>query len=284
MRQFTAALVCALVAVIHPATPSVATDEITEATTAATTAVLSKRLSSAIDGLGVAVEARTGYDRDKFQHWVDADGDCQDTRDEVLAAESRTVVRGCDIGRGLWMSAYDGLTARDSAKLDIDHLVPLAEAWDSGARRWNAATRQRFANDLRDPRSLIAVSASSNRSKSDRDPAEWMPQLGRCAYVRQWVAVKTRWQLTVDRAEKRALRRHASGCKDSLLRVRVAIIGTGGATGGGGTSTPSTGAGLDPRFSTCTEAKAHGFGPYVRGRDVEYDWYVDGDSDGVVCE
>ena len=237
------------------------------------------RLHRAIKNLDVARETRRGYEREKFQHWVDADGDCRDTRDEVLANESRVGVSGCDIAVGKWRSYYDRRTFRHSANLDVDHMVPLAEAWDSGAKRWNAATRKRFANDLGDPRSLVAVSASSNRSKSDRDPAEWMPQFGKCRYVREWVAVKIRWHLKVNRVEKVALRNRGSGCENVMLRVRKATIRTGSTSGGGG-----GGGGTDPRFDYCYQAVAAGYGPYYKGQDEEYWWYTDGDSDGVVCE
>ena len=246
------------------------------------------RLNQAIDKLPVASETRRGYEREKFVHWVDGDGDCQDTRDEVLAAESLVKVTGCDIQRGQWRSYYDGATTRSSTEFDIDHLVPLAEAWDSGAKRWNAPTRQRFANDLRDSRSLVAVTASSNRSKSDRDPSEWMPTLGKCVYIRQWVAVKIRWRLKVNRPEKHALRAKAADCKNSTIQVRRAVVALGSASAdsGGGDAGGSSGgsAGLDPRFTYCYEAKAAGYGPYYKGRDTEYDWYTDSDNDGVVCE
>ena len=88
------------------------------------------------------------------------------------AVRNLPVASGCDIQRGRWYSYYDAKTFTRSSGLDIDHLVPLAEAWDSGARRWTADTRQRYANDLGDPRSLLAVSASTNRSKGDQDPAQ----------------------------------------------------------------------------------------------------------------
>lgn len=184
------------------------------------------RLREAVRSLPVAREIRRGYDRDKFEHWVDADDDCRDTRDEVLAQESRVAVTGCDVVRGEWFSYYDGEVVRRSSELDIDHVVALAEAWDSGARRWTAGTRERFANDLGDRRSLVAVTASTNRSKSDRDPAEWMPGRARCRYVREWTAVKLRWSLTVDRAEKRALVRRASSCRNRYLTVRRAVVRT----------------------------------------------------------
>jgi hypothetical protein len=243
----------------------------------ATAATVQVRLHRAIENLPVAAETRAGYDRSKFRHWVDQDGDCRDTRDEVLAAESLVAVKGCDIQVGKWRSYYDGVVTRDSSSFDIDHLVPLAEAWDSGAKRWTARTRQRYANDLGDSRSLVAVTASANRSKGDRDPGDWIPQLGRCHYVRQWVAVKVRWSLKVNPTERRALLARASHCSNTMMTVRRASISKT-------SSTSNTPRGLDPRFDYCYEAVAAGYGPYRRGIDAEYGWYTDGDSDGVVCE
>lgn len=241
------------------------------------------RLIAGIKNLPAAAEDRRGYDRDLFRHWIDANADCQDTRDEVLQAESLVATRGCDIQTGKWRSYYDRIVIRDSTGFDIDHLVPLAEAWDSGARRWSTKTRQRFANDLGDPRSLVAVSASSNRSKSDQDPAEWTPQYGTCKYLRQWVAVKIRWALSVDRAEKYALLEGATDCKNTVITVRKARIGRSPSGDGGGTG-GDAGDDLDPRFSYCYEANAAGYGPYYKDRDPEYHWYTDRDGDGVVCE
>ncbi|MFE5034400.1 DUF1524 domain-containing protein [Streptomyces sp. NPDC056683] len=88
-------------------------------------------------------------------------------------------------------------------QLDVDRLVPLAEAGDSGASPWTAKEHEAYANDLDDPRALIAVSAASNRSKTDKDPTEWLPpySLYRCTYVTNRVADKTRYQLSVDPAE-----------------------------------------------------------------------------------
>ena len=188
--------------------------------------VVSAKFRKAVRLLPVAAETRAGYDRDRFRHWIDANGDCQDTRDEVLVAESLVATGGCNVTEGEWRSAYDGVTTEDPSVLDIDHLVPLAEAWDSGAKRWTRGTRTRFANDLRDRRSLIAVSASSNRSKADRDPAEWLPELAVCRYLRQWVAVKLRWQLSVDRPERRLLVAQSRECRNVRLTVRRATVRT----------------------------------------------------------
>jgi len=243
-------------------------------------AVVKKRIVAMTKALKVTREVRRGYDRDKFNHWIDADRDGCDTRREVLIQEARIkpkVGSGCSFTGGKWFSYYDRKTTRDSSTFDLDHLVPLAEAWDSGARRWNADTRKRFANDLADKRSLVAVTASSNRSKSDQDPADWMPHKAvRCRYVREWVAVKTRWKLTVDRPEKRALLRKARSCKNVVVKVRTAKVVR--------QSTTPTDGSLDPKFSTCTEVKANSYGPYYAGKDPEYDWYIDGDSDGIACE
>ena len=182
------------------------------------------RLRAAVRMLPVAREIRTGYDRDLFRLWTDANGDCQDTRDEVLAAESLVQVSGCDITRGRWFSYYDATVWRDSGDVDIDHLVPLAEAWDSGARRWHDSTRERYANDLRDHRTLVAVTDNVNSSKSDQDIAEWLPQYSHCRYLRSWVAVKIRWSLTVNQVEKRRLNDLANGCRNPVLHVVRARI------------------------------------------------------------
>src|SRR3954454_17394248 len=136
-----------------------------------------KTLRALVAGLPVAGEHRAGYDRSKFHLWIDADHDGCDTRKEVLLAEAITKPHkggGCALSGGRWHSLYDNKYTTNSSTFDIDHVVPLAEAWDSGASAWSAPQREAYANDLGDPRSLIAVTASSNRSKGDRDPAEWM--------------------------------------------------------------------------------------------------------------
>lgn len=138
--------------------------------------------------LPVHAEDRTGYERSKFKHWIDADKDGCNTRAEVLKAEAviaPTQGSNCTLSGGRWYSPYDDRYLDGPRGLDIDHLVPLAEAWDSGAFAWTAGERQAYANDLGDDRALIAVSAASNRSKADQDPSTWLPPaVGyRCAYV-----------------------------------------------------------------------------------------------------
>ena len=180
---------------------------------------------SALESLTVADESRTGYNRDLFRHWIDADGDGCNTRYEVLIAESKTkprISKGCRLTGGRWVSAYDGVQTTLTSKLDIDHVVPLAEAWDSGASNWTSEQRMRFANDLGDGRSLIAVSATSNRRKSDQDPSEWLPARGRCTYLVNWISVKVRWGLAIDPAEKLALTELMNECGLTSIRVTIA--------------------------------------------------------------
>jgi len=179
-------------------------------------------LQTAVADLPVATEVRTGYDRDLFQHWIDADGDGCHTRNEVLLAEADdppTVTGTCTISGGRWFSYYDRVSWTNTGDLDIDHMVSLAEAWDSGARTWSSTVRRDFANDLGDSRSLVAVTDDVNQTKGDQDPGTWLPQYDRCRYLREFVAVKHRWRLTVDSAEKSAMTSLASSCTNSTITV-----------------------------------------------------------------
>ncbi|MFF2374899.1 HNH endonuclease family protein [Streptomyces xiamenensis] len=184
-------------------------------------------LSEAIASLLVESEDRTGYARSAFRHWVDENADGCDTRREVLLEEAviaPTVSGTCTLTGGQWFSWYDNVVVDGVSGLDIDHMVPLAEAWDSGAAAWDAKRRERYANDLGDPRALLAVTAKTNRSKGDRDPVDWMPPAAdaSCRYVADWTAVKIRWQLSVDPAEAEALSGTAAGCEDVVIRVELA--------------------------------------------------------------
>ncbi len=161
----------------------------------------------------VRAEVKVGYQRELFKHWVDDDSDGCDTRDEVLIRDSSSTAQvdryRCKVIEGDWYSPYDGVTHTDPSDLDIDHVVALKEAWDSGANVWSSATRQRFANDMSDRRTLIAVTDSVNRSKSDRDPSNWLPPNRSyiCEYLGNWVAVKARWGLSMDQSEAGRVRK-----------------------------------------------------------------------------
>ena len=202
---------------------------------------------NALKSIRIAREQNAGYVRTKFRHWVDSDGDGCDAREEVLIAESLSRPQidayGCKVVEGDWWSAYDGVTTTSPSSFDIDHFVPLKEAWGSGAWAWTAAKRQSYANDLTDARALIAVSAASNRSKSDNDPTQCMPPNGNvtCAYLSDWVAVKVRWSLTMDESEYRYIDKRLKGtCAGTAIAPWGSGTALGAAQSGSGSSTGST--------------------------------------------
>lgn len=161
-----------------------------------------------------AWHSMSGYSRDRFPHWISQGNGC-DTRDVVLQRDGTGVTVGdhCKITTGAWLSPYDGKSYSDPEQLDIDHMVPLADAWRTGAADWTDAKRSDFANDLTRPQ-LLAVSLSANRSKGDQDPSQWKPPTHAywCTYAQRWIAVKAYWQLTVTAAEKTALNEMLGTC------------------------------------------------------------------------
>ncbi|MFD9406374.1 HNH endonuclease family protein [Streptomyces sp. NPDC059989] len=153
------------------------------------------------------VGTMAGYSRDKFTHWAQQGNKC-DTREVVLKRDGTDVAQDaeCRAVSGTWKSLYDGVAVTDAAKMDIDHMVPLAEGWRSGAAGWDAAKRKAFANDLTRPQ-LLAVTAASNRSKGDQSPDLWQPpdRTSWCQYGRAWTTVKSSYDLTVTEPEKKML-------------------------------------------------------------------------------
>jgi hypothetical protein len=167
------------------------------------------------------------YVRDAFgSAWSDTDGNGCNQRDDVLLRDAvpgtATYAQqgGCDhdVLAGTWIDPYTGrrLTFTDlkdlaqAEAIQIDHLVPLAEAWASGASRWDDGRRKEFANDLAE---LLAVDGPTNASKGDDDPAAWRPRKSfQCTYAVRWIGTKARWDLAVDRSERRALRQMLGYC------------------------------------------------------------------------
>lgn len=155
----------------------------------------------------------------KRPSWVDADGDCQSTRIEVLILENMGELvfedeRHCKVIRGTWRCPYTGQVFHDAKDLHIDHMVPLKNAWDSGASGWTDERWRQYANDLEHPEHLIAVAARANMSKGDRGPDEWLPPLAeyRCTYVRDWAAIKARWGLGATATEAEFIDRALALC------------------------------------------------------------------------
>lgn len=214
MPKFYARRHLSILAVLTGLIASVALFNSPTASAALPTPVSAATARTYLASLTVATENRTGYDRDLFPTWITISGTCN-TREYILKRDGTNVVTNsaCTATSGSWYSPYDGATWTAASDLDIDHLVPLAEAWDSGASAWTTAQRQAFANDITRPQ-LLAVTDNVNQSKSDQDPAEWMPSLTsyRCTYVRAWVQVKYYYGLSVDSAEKSALTSYLAGC------------------------------------------------------------------------
>ncbi|MBG0568190.1 HNH endonuclease family protein [Actinoplanes aureus] len=201
-----AAVLTATVAVGLPASPAVATPP----------GIPSKATAqSQLNGLTVAAEANAGsYDRDLFPHWVTISGTCN-TREAVLKRDGSNVVTSsaCAATSGSWYSPYDGATWTSASDVDIDHVVPLAEAWRSGASAWTTSKRQSFANDLSRPQ-LIAVTDNVNQAKGDQDPSTWQPSRTayRCTYAKMWIATKSYWALKLQASEKTALQTMINTC------------------------------------------------------------------------
>ena len=186
-------------------------------------------------------------------------------------------------------------------------MVPLSEAWRSGAWKWSPAQREAFANDLTDPRALIAVTASLNRQKGDQDPSTWMPPENKCLYVSNWIAIKVRYSLTVDSAEANALTSLVATC--NITSITAFSIPAYAVTAGinpitlvAPTTTPSaTPTVITPtaeatpapkvikavKYSTCAKARAAGVTPIVRSKNktlYALNKALDRDKDGVACE
>jgi hypothetical protein len=152
------------------------------------------------------------YNRKDWKHWTDADKDCQDTRQEVLVAESTTPVvfegdRECRVESGVWVDPYTGQTFTDPSSLDVDHVVPLRAAHDSGGYAWDGDRREDFANDLSDARSLRAVYLSANRSKGSRAPDQWLPtnEAFRCQYIGEYMDLMEKWELEFTEGQRAVL-------------------------------------------------------------------------------
>jgi len=237
-------------------------------------------------------ERGEGYSRSLFRHWSDLDRDGCNTREEVLIRQSATRAQvdpyGCTVVTGDWLSLYDGIRTDNPGDLDIDHVVALKEAWDSGAWDWSSRARELFANDLTDERSLIAVTSGSNRSKSDKDPSNWMPpdDADWCRYLGDWVSIKYRWNLAMDSSEfgrvRNLLQNTCSGWRVLMPSPPPIDVPPAGSGEGEGTA-PTTVAGGDVYYANCAAARAAGAAPIYEG-DPGYRPGLDRDRDGVACE
>ena len=236
------------------------------------------------------------YDRDDWKHWTDADGDCQDARQEVLIAESLAEVtfetdRGCRVETGQWYGAFTGVYVEDPSDLDIDHLVPLKNAHLSGAWKWDADMREEYANYLEEENHLIAVTKGANRSKGAKGPEEWgPPDLDYfCRYAQDWTEVKARWQLTMTKVESEIVMDMLGTCENPP-DVEVEVWEALGTATGEHKPEPTEEL-QNSVYGSCEEAESAGE-QRVQGSRGGGRGYLkamvpnarDGDGDGVVCE
>jgi hypothetical protein len=185
------------------------------ASTAAAPPIAPAQARTELAALRIAVRGTMdGYSREKFPHWDKADGAC-DTREQVLKRDGKNVSvdSQCAARSGTWVSAYDGETWTKASDVDIDHMVPLGQAWISGAKSWTTERREQFANDLVRPQ-LHAVTDNLNEQKSDQAPDAWKPPLVSywCAYATDWIVVKRNYGLTITVPEKTALETMLGHC------------------------------------------------------------------------
>ena len=244
------------------------------------------------------------YDRREWRHWTDEDGDCQDARQEVLIAESTvpviyTEADQCRVESGRWTGPYTGTVVTDPGDLDIDHMVPLANAHKSGGWMWSKERMSEYANSLAYPGHLIATTARANRSKGARGPDEWRPPNRDywCEYALAWIEIKRGWDLTATEEEISALREMAQTCETNVF---VQSDGPGQqmeptttVTAQTGEASPSPTQTLPPPSPTITFEdrncsdfdtwpEAQEFYETTRGPD-EDPHGLDRDGDGVAC-
>ena len=148
----------------------------------------------------------TLYDRDDWGGWIDEDGDCEDTRAEILIRDSQTKVSfdGCRVVSGLWNLPYSGGSTTSASQIDIDHIIPLKWAHGYGGDRWSGGRKRAFAND---PDNLLANYYSANRSKGAKGPDEWMPAINRCRYAQRWDRLIGKYWLVTTTSEIAAIDR-----------------------------------------------------------------------------
>lgn len=153
------------------------------------------------------------YKRSEWRHWI---GEPCNTRNQVLMNQGKNVKvsktsSSCKITSGEWASPYDGKKITNPSELDIDHMIPLGYAAHHGGQAWSPAKKQQFANDTTQ---LVAVSANSNRSKSDKGPSEYMPQDSyKCEYAKAWVSTATKYGVSLEKKDKDVLSSTLKNCQ-----------------------------------------------------------------------
>ncbi|WP_231856177.1 HNH endonuclease family protein [Zhongshania aliphaticivorans] len=155
------------------------------------------------------------YNRSDYPHWSDDDGDCMNTRHEILALSSLTPPKlspnGCYVSSGLWIDPYSGKELKRASEIDIDHIIPLKWAHQHGAANWSKPKKQQFAND---PENLLAVHDRINQQKGSKGILDWMPPNTQyhCEYLKRWVHGINKYSLGLNAPEKAKLNDMKTNC------------------------------------------------------------------------
>lgn len=168
--------------------------------------------------LSVTNIAVAEYERDEWGVWSDLDSDCRNTRQEILARDSKKSELSweskekCKVIGGYWIDPYTKKVFLFPQGMDIDHIIPLSYAHKNGAEFWDKEKKIQFAND---PDNLLAVSASANRQKGDKSPLHWLPsnKAYLCEYSRKWQKVATKYSLELSALDALKLKQIDEECK-----------------------------------------------------------------------
>ncbi|MCM2350045.1 MAG: HNH endonuclease family protein [Bacteriovoracaceae bacterium] len=149
------------------------------------------------------------YHRKEWKHWTDTDRDCLDTRNEILKSRSLVAVkmnkRGCKVAAGKWADYYYPEVHTNPKKIDIDHVVPLKNAHDTGGAYWTKKEKETFAND---PQNLVITNRSYNRKKGSKGVDGWLPvhQEYACKYIKDWIIIKNKYGLKLTHQEQNTIK------------------------------------------------------------------------------
>lgn len=184
--------------------------------------------TNSLNGIAISDASKVSYNRDEWNHWINIRS-CWTVREQVLARDAvdgslvlkdkdgkatTDINSACEITGGKWVDVYSGKEITNPKDLDIDHMIPLNYAAQHGGQAWDKTKKEQYANNL-DGTHLIAVSASENRSKSDKGPSKWKPSNTAyyCEYGKSWVSVASKWQLSVTQADADSLKEMLATCK-----------------------------------------------------------------------
>lgn len=246
---------------------------------------------------------KTGYSRAQFgDAWSDIDHNGCDTRNDILnrdlTAKQHKNSRGCVVISGILNDPYTGkvinfMRGKDtSEQVQIDHVVALSDAWQSGAQEISAQERLQLAND---PENLLAVDGPANQQKSDSDAATWLPANTsfRCSYVARQIRVKAKYHLWVKPAEKEAMINVLTPCVRAAEAPPAPKPASDPLAPVPQVDTPAPVPQVDAppaqnpapalAFQTCADARAAGYRNMHRGAPG-YSDHLDRDGDGIACE